>query len=127
MLYYRPIRGARGCVLPGAFGSDDICDMEKTIEGARRPMDVYAAIKEMRKISEQGGTFSLKHRKWDRQRGKGGDLVHVSEARLRPAAKDEQVENSDFKLFYTDTQTGMGKVCWQMLLVEFNGHKLSLN
>lgn len=101
--------------------------MEKIIEGARRPMDVYAAIKEMREISEKGGTFSLKHRKWDRQRGKGGDLAHVSEARLRPAAKEEQIENSDFKLFYTDTQTGMAKVCWQMLLVEFNGHKLSLN
>ena len=90
-------------------------------------MDLYAAIKEMREISEKGGTFSLKHRKWDRARCKGGDLVHVSEARLRPAASDEQVANSDFKLYYTDTQTGTAKVCWQMLLVEFNGHKLTLN
>ena len=90
-------------------------------------MDVYAAIAEMRRISAGGGTFSLKHRKWDRSRDKGGDLVHVSAARLRPAAADEQVADSGFKLFYTDTQTGQARTCWQMLLTEFDGHPLQLN
>lgn len=81
----------------------------------------------MRGISAAGGTFSLKFRKWNRQAHKGGDLVVITAARLRPKAYDDVVENSSHKLYYTDTQSGQPRVCWQPLIVEFNGKRTVLN
>lgn len=75
----------------------------------------------MKEISARGATFSFKFRKYDRSRRKGGDLVTVSAAKLRPKASDEAVENSSYKLYYVDTETGEARVCWQPLIVEFNG------
>lgn len=90
-------------------------------------IDLYQAVEQMKAISQAGGTFAVKFRKWDRQRLKGGDLCHVAAARLRSKAADEQVENSSYKLFFVDTETGQNKVCWQPLIVEFNGKRTILN
>lgn len=84
-------------------------------------INIFRAIEEMRQISKAGGTFSLKFRKWDRQRHHGGDLCSVMAARVRPAAHDEQVADADAKLFFVDTETGRARVCWQPLIMEFNG------
>lgn len=84
-------------------------------------IDLYAALAEMKRVSAAGGTFSLKFRKWDRERRDGGDLANVPHARLRPKASDEAVANASYKLFFTDTDTGLARCCWQPLVVEFNG------
>ena len=79
------------------------------------------ALKKMKEISSEGGTFSLSHRKYDRHRAVGGDLAIIPHARLRPQAKDEQVADASYKIFYTDTDTGAARVAWQPLIMEFNG------
>jgi len=88
------------------------------------PINLYQAVEQMRKLTAQGETFSLKFRKWDRQRRRGGDLAVIPHARLRKKASDEQVAHSSHKLFFTDTDTGRARVCWQCLLIEFNGRKV---
>ncbi|MBD5294876.1 MAG: hypothetical protein HDS25_00960 [Bacteroides sp.] len=89
--------------------------------------DLYRAIEEMKRISASGATFSLKFRKYNRDNGKGGDLVHLAAARLRPKASDEEISNASYKLFLTDTETGRALNCWELLVVEFNGRKTVLN
>ena len=90
-------------------------------------IDLYKAIEEMKRISLAGGTFSMKFRKWNRQTRNGGDMVTVHAARIRPKAKDENVSNSSYKLFFTDTETGLARNCWQPLIMEFNGLRTVLN
>lgn len=89
-------------------------------------VDLYAAVEEMRKISANGDTFQIRFRKWDRQRGRGGDMVHLPHARMRPKPSDSRVENASYKLFLTDTDTGRAVVCWQCLVMEVNGRRTVL-
>ena len=63
-------------------------------------IDLYAAIEEMKRISDTGGTFSMKFRKYNRHTSAGGDMVTVKAARLRSKTSDEKIENSSYKLFY---------------------------
>lgn len=62
-------------------------------------IDLYAAIEEMKRISDTGGTFSMKFRKYNRHTSAGGDMVTVKAARLRSKTSDEKIENSSYKLF----------------------------
>lgn len=89
-------------------------------------IDLYRAVSEMRRISVSGGTFSIRFRKWDRQRCRGGDMVYIPHARTRPAPLDTRVENASMKLFLTDTDTGRAVNCWQCLVMEYNGKKTIL-
>ncbi len=89
-------------------------------------INLYQAVERMKEISKADGTFSIKFRKYDRQRDTGGDLVHLKAARLRSKASDEKIQHASYKLFMTDTETGRAKVCWQILVVEFNGQKTVL-
>lgn len=94
---------------------------------AKIGVELYDTLAEMKRISAAGGTFSMKFRKWNRETRSGGDLVCVNKARLRPKASDEKVADSSYKLFYTDTETGLARVCWQPLIVEFNGRQTVLS
>ena len=88
-------------------------------------VNIYEAVERMREISKGGGTFSLKFRKWNRQRKNGGDLAVIKNARLRKMASDEKIEHSSHKVFLTDTDTGRSLVCWMCLIVEFNGRRVA--
>lgn len=90
-------------------------------------IDLYDAIRQMKDISLAGGTFSMKFRKWNRQTLNGGDMVTVNAARIRPKAKDEDVADASYKLFFTDTETGEARNCWQPLIMEFNGLRTVLH
>lgn len=90
-------------------------------------IDLYEAIEQMKRISLAGGTFSIKFRKWNSQTKNGGDMVTVSAARVRPKTSDEQISHSSYKLFFTDTETGLARNCWQPLIMEFNGRRTVLN
>lgn len=89
-------------------------------------IDLYQAVSEMRRVSVAGGTFSIRFRKWDRQRRRGGDQAYIARARTRPAPADESVENASMKLYLTDTDTGRALNCWQCLVMEYNGQKTIL-
>lgn len=97
------------------------------MDKATTPIDVYEAIEQMKRISLAGGTFSFKFRKWNRATRSGGDVVTVNVARIRPKASDEKIEYSSYKLYFTDTETGLARVCWQPLIIEFNGRRTVLN
>ncbi len=88
-------------------------------------LNIYDAVERMREISQGGGTFAIKFRKWDRQRHKGGDVVSLKLARLRRKASDERIKHSSHKVFLTDTATGRALVCWMCLIVELNGRRVS--
>lgn len=90
-------------------------------------INVYEAIEQMKRISLAGGVFSFKFRKWNRATRSGGDVVTVNAARIRPKASDEKIEYSSYKLYFTDTETGLARVCWQPLIIEFNGRRTVLN
>lgn len=89
-------------------------------------VNLYVAIEEMKRISIAGGTFSIKFRKWNRQTRDGGDIVILEAVRLRQKASDEKIENSSYKLFLTDTTTGKPFNCWECLVVEFNGRRITI-
>lgn len=93
----------------------------------KKTIDLYEAIEQMKRISLSGETFSFKFRKWNRVTRSGGDTVTVNAARIRPKASDEKIEYSSYKLYFTDTETGVARVCWQPLITEFNGHRTVLN
>lgn len=92
-----------------------------------KQIDLYRAIEEMKEISARGGTFSLRFRKWNRDTRKGGDMVTIRAARVRPRTADEKIRHSSYKFFFTDTETGLARNCWQPLIMEFNGRRTVLN
>ncbi len=94
---------------------------------AEDKIDLFEAIDRMKAISLAGGTFSIKFRKYNRRTASGGDLVTVNAAKIRPKTSDEKIENSSYKLFFTDTETGRALNCWQPLIMEFNGRRTVLN
>lgn len=93
--------------------------MEQTIT-------VYQAIKEMREITARGGTFSFTHATYNRDTRKCTGLRQVKRASLRPAAKEEMVKHSNFKLFYFDHYFRENRNCWQPLIMFFNNKKVIL-
>lgn len=82
---------------------------------------VFEAVERMKASTAAGEPFSFAFRKWDRQRRRGGDLRRVCRAVLRPKAGDDDVADASHKLFFRDVDTGENLVCWQPLIVEFNG------
>ena len=92
-----------------------------------KKIELWDAIQEMRRLSAEGETFSMKFRKWNRHTQSGGELVTINAARVRPQAWEESVSKADHKLFFTDTETGRALVCWQILIMEFNGMEIYVN
>ena len=93
---------------------------------AMEKINLYVAVEQMKRITISGGTFSIKFRKWNRQTRDGGDMVILTAARLRKKATDESIENSSYKLFLTDTTTGRPLNCWECLVMEFNGKRITI-
>ena len=89
-------------------------------------MTAYEAIKEMRKLSAAGKSFSFSHGTYNRETQTSEGIREVPNAILRPAAKEDDVENSDHKLFYTDQDIKKPRVCWQPLIISFNGNPVRL-
>ncbi len=90
-------------------------------------IDLYDAIRQMRKLTAQSKTFSFIHSTYDRSRQKTDGFRYVKKARLRPAAKADDLEHADFKLFYYDEELREPRNCWQMLILFFEGKKVVLN
>lgn len=53
-------------------------------------INLYTAVEEMKAVSKAEGTFSIKFRKYNRQKQSGGDLVFLKAVRLRSKASDEK-------------------------------------
>jgi len=90
-------------------------------------IDLWDAIKEMRRLSGEGKTFSFAHATWNRDSCSSDGMKKVDNGYLRPAARGEDVKDADMKLFYYDLDKHENRNCWQVLLMYFNGKKVILN
>ena len=93
-------------------------------------IDLYTAIAEMRRLTAQGLSFSFSHVTFNRGKRHSDGVRFVRDAKLRPAAKGDDVSFADFKLFYEDLNNApqhKNRVCWQVLITEFNGKRVRLN
>jgi len=89
-------------------------------------IQLFQAIAQMRKLTAQGKSFSFIHStyNYNSQTSDGMRIVH--QAKLRPAARKDDVRNSDHKLFYYDLDLQSPRNCWQVLILFFNGIKVTL-
>lgn len=87
---------------------------------------LYKAIAEMRDLSLRKEPFSIIFATFDRQKRVSNGISVVNKAMLRKAATNEQVENAQYKLFYYDMELHEPRVCWQPLILFFNGKKIDL-
>jgi len=90
-------------------------------------IQLYDAIKEMRRLNQTDEPFSFVHATWNRDTCTTNGFRHVNRARLRPAAKGDDLANSDLKLFYFDEDLNEPRNCWQMLIMYLNGKRVILN
>jgi hypothetical protein len=90
-------------------------------------IDLYEAIKEMRRLTSVNQSFSFVHATYDRERDESNGFRSVKRAILRPAAKGDDQRDADHMLFYQDQEIGQPRKCWQILLMWFNGKKCILN
>ena len=88
-------------------------------------INLFSAIAQMRKLTAQGIAFSFSHYTWDDSRNQSNGIRQVDKATLRPAARGDDIDNADHKLFYQDLNVLDPKKnkrnCWQILIVSFNG------
>jgi len=96
------------------------------MENNKPTIQVYDAIREMERISKDGGCFSFSFYKYNRETRSGGDLARIARARLRKKTPDTKIEHSSYKLFFMDMDSGRPLNCWQMLIVEFEGRRCIL-
>ena len=89
-------------------------------------ISLYDAIREMRRLNEIGESFSFVHATFDRDRIHSDGIRVVRRAKLRPAASKDDVSNADFKLFYFDQEKQLPRVCWQPLIMYFNGIRVTI-
>lgn len=89
-------------------------------------MKVYEAISEMRAKTERGESFSFAFMSYSYERRKSDGVVKVERAKLRKQSRQENNRFADYMLNYIDVDTLEYGMCWQPLLLEFDGHELEL-
>lgn len=90
-------------------------------------IDLYEAIRQMRKLSQEGKSFSFVHSTLNRDKNTCEGIRYVKSAHLRPSAKGDDLDNADYKIFYFDEEIGSPRICWQMLIMFFDDKKVILN
>lgn len=80
----------------------------------------------MRACSERGESFSFAFMSYSYERRKSDGIVKIEHARLRRQSRKENNRFADYMLNFIDLDTMEYAMCWQPLLLEFNGHELAL-
>ena len=89
-------------------------------------MNVFQAIDEMRQLSSEGKSFSFSFMSYSYERNKSQGIVKVEHARLRKQSTLETNRFADYMLNFIDADTLEYGMCWQILLLEFDGNELEL-
>lgn len=89
-------------------------------------ISLWEAIKQMRMLTAEGKPFSFIHSTLDRSCNKTEGFRYVKEAKIRPAAKKDDLKEADHKLFYYDLELQQPRNCWQILIISFNGKLITL-
>ena len=90
-------------------------------------MNVFQAIDEMRRLSAEGKSFSFSFMSYSYERRKSDGIVAVNRARLRKQSRKENNRFADYMLNFIDLDTMEYGMCWQPLLLTFNGNELDLS
>lgn len=89
-------------------------------------MDLYDAIKEMRRLSSEGKSFSFTFMSYNSSKGTSEGIVSVQHGRLRKRERAEFHADAEMVEAYTDLDTMADRRFWQPLLMTFNGEKVIL-
>jgi hypothetical protein len=88
---------------------------------------LYQAIVEMRKLTSQGKTFTFIHSTYNSDTKQSQGIRVVRKAKVRAAARKDDLRNADYKLFYYDFDVNEPRNCWQCLIMFFNNKKILLD
>lgn len=94
--------------------------MEKTI-------DLYSAIKEMRRLTKADQSFSFSFMSYYRDKQTSQGIVNVARAKLRKSTHKENNQNTGIMLNYIDLDSKQPRQCYQPAIMYFNGMKVDLN
>ncbi len=89
-------------------------------------MELYAAIREMRRLSKNGESFSFTFMGYDRTRGRTGGIVNVHRARLRNRGKEQYNQHAELQEEYLDLDTNEPRRFWHPCLMAFNGQRVHI-
>ena len=89
-------------------------------------MNVYEALAEMRRLSEEDRNFSFSFMSYNPSKGTSDGIVYVHRGILRHREMKEHNRNADLIEGYMDLETGEPRRFYQPLLMTFNGQKLIL-
>lgn len=89
-------------------------------------MDVYEAIKEMRRLSAQNTTFSFSFMSYNATEQRSDGIIYVRRARLLKRETEKHHKYADFVEAYINLDTMQSRRFYQPLLMTFNDNKLTL-
>lgn len=87
-------------------------------------ISIWDAIREMREITGQGGTFGMVFMTYDRGRQKSSGVTRINRAKLRNATPKEQNKNAHHMLNFLDVDLNQPKQMYLITMMEFNGRKI---
>lgn len=89
-------------------------------------MDLYAAIKEMRRLTEEGRPFGFTFMSYNSTSGTSDGIVTVHHARLLKRECAAHHKDAEFVEAYLNLDTMEPRRFYQPLLMTFNGEKVDL-
>lgn len=89
-------------------------------------MEIYDAIRRMKEKSERGEAFSFAFMSYSYERNKSNGIIKIEHAKLRKQSTLENNRFADYMLNFIDMDTLEYGMCWQILLLEFDGNELEL-
>lgn len=89
-------------------------------------MDLYDAIREMRRLNSEGKSFSFTFMSYNSAEGRSEGIVAVHHARLLKRERKEHHRDAEMVEAYLNLDTMEARRFWQPLLMTFNGEKVTL-
>ena len=89
-------------------------------------MDLWDAIKEMRRLSAEGIPFGFTFMSYDATARASKGVIEVRHARLLKREKQENHRDAEFVEAYLDLDPCQARRFYQPLLMSFNGQKVIL-
>ena len=92
----------------------------------KRTINLYEAIMQMRKLTKADETFSIAFMSCDTSREKSSGLVELTKVKLRSGAADKDYKNSEYMIDYLNVENNIHGRFYEILLMYFNGMKITL-
>ena len=91
-----------------------------------KEINIYDAMKLMRKLSAENFPFRIEFASCDTTRGTSKGLVVVEKVKLIKGLKAKQSKYHKLKIFYENMDTGEQRNFWMPLLLKVNDLKITL-